>query len=365
MTKLTRAQREALELLSAGEMMVLDSMNFPHINTHEVSPRVRYFLTQNRLVQRRDPNKGLSLQNGYVISPKGRVALASGSVPEKPVGGSGGMQRPRARRLSLTKTQAAAGPGAELLSLLQTVTEDGALADEEIAALQEWLEENRDADLPSIQFLTGTVMKIMADGRITDEERAELYQAVEKVLPPEARKEAKASRIALERAEMKDLLEQERRSWPVKSFDFMVAGSSYEGRPAIIEEFAYDGDPILLKRDRANAHSRNAVAVLLKNSAQIGFVPEADAVRMARLLDSGHKFEARVKKILSGRRGPIPVVVADIYAPDSQVEGLKTESEVAAPRMPESTSAGSGSARVVGLVVLLVAVLVAVAYLAR
>src|SRR5262249_18204968 len=94
-------------------------------------------------------------------------------------------------RLSITKAQLQDGIGGELFSLCQGITADGKLSKDEIAALGSWLRENRDAPLPGIAFLSETLNKIVADGRVTREEQRELLEAIEKVLPPDARREAK------------------------------------------------------------------------------------------------------------------------------------------------------------------------------
>ena len=110
-------------------------------------------------------------------------------------------------RLSITKSQVAAGPGTELLALCQTITEDGSLSDAEIGHLRDWLAENRGGELPAIGFLASVVETILHDGKVTKAERQELYRALEKVLPVEIR-EAAASRrrlaVAKEREETKE-----------------------------------------------------------------------------------------------------------------------------------------------------------------
>jgi HIRAN domain len=141
----------------------------------------------------------------------------------------------------------------------------------------------------------------------------------------------------------------------------MVAGVRYEGRPDIISRYANGGDSAFLVRDRDNKFSRNAVEVRLENGMQIGFVPEEDAVEVAAHLDAGRPHVAYIKKILTGGRSPIPVVVASIYGPDAARSDLvfehqippkteplhKTPSASRAPSTPEST--GSRSAVVVML----------------
>src|SRR3954447_14534458 len=90
---------------------------------------------------------------------------------------------PPKRRLSITKLQRETEAVIELISLCQTVTEDGSLSDEEIAALREWLKDQAGAELPARDFLEETVARILADGVVTEEERDELWRAIESVLP--------------------------------------------------------------------------------------------------------------------------------------------------------------------------------------
>jgi hypothetical protein len=103
-----------------------------------------------------------------------------------------------AARISLTRTQRTSQIGAELLSLCQTVTADGSLNDEEVSSLREWLTAHAASDLPAIRFLAPIVERILADGVVNTAERRELYLAVEKVLPPDARGLARAARMASE-----------------------------------------------------------------------------------------------------------------------------------------------------------------------
>jgi hypothetical protein len=242
-------------------------------------------------------------------------------------------------RLSLTKTQLQAGVGAELLALCQAVTADGTLTAEEIKELRKWLAANRSSDLPAIGFLVSTLNRILADGKVTAEERKELYAAIETVLPPEARRLAVAQRKAVE-AEQKAQARQERdaqkhrereerqRQRPLDSFNFMVAGVHYEGRPEVVREHMDEGDPVFLARDPENKFSRNAVEVRLRNGMQIGFVPEDYATKVAPLLDQGCPHVAYITKVLRGGRVPIPVVQAYLHRADAEVEGLVFPADV-------------------------------------
>jgi hypothetical protein len=51
----------------------------------------------------------------------------------------------RNRRVSITKLQRHTAGGADLISLCQTITDDGHLADEEVMALRQWVDDNASA----------------------------------------------------------------------------------------------------------------------------------------------------------------------------------------------------------------------------
>jgi hypothetical protein len=253
-------------------------------------------------------------------------------------------------RVSLTKAQRQSDAGAELLSLCQTVTEDGTISEEEVAALREWLDENAAADLPAQQFLAEIVGRIIADGKVTPEERDEIFHAVEAVLPPDIRESARSRHRSLDAAERLAAREERDRQRPVGTWDFMVAGVSHEGRAAVVERHAEAGQRAFVVRDRANRFSRNAVEVRLGNGMCVGYVPEEYAVEMAPDLDDGCLHTAVVKKIL-GRRN-IPVIVATLYRPEAEVLGLVAETAVPKTAAPAGCS-GAAALVVVGATVFL------------
>jgi DNA polymerase III epsilon subunit-like protein len=98
------------------------------------------------------------------------------------------------RRLSLTKRQMEEETGAALLALLGRIVADGVLSDADIDALTHWLLENQSEDLPAVGYLLEIVSDIVADGKITDSERVDLFLGIEKVLPVTERRVAKAAR---------------------------------------------------------------------------------------------------------------------------------------------------------------------------
>lgn len=241
--------------------------------------------------------------------------------------------------------------GAELLALCQTITEDGRLTDLEVGELKQWLSTNRNSDLPAIDYLVEIVEEILADGRVSEDERKRLHLSLEKVLPPEYRQDALAARrqVVQEERDLRaaqkesDRLEKQRNR-PISSADFMVAGVHIGDRPAVVEREAIPGCIAYLAREPNNQYSRNAIEIRLSSGRQIGYVPESDAVRIAPLLDAGGRVAASVKKVLTGGRVPIPVVVASVYSNDSDVPGAHSSEDVPTkPAKPLSQRRKAGS----------------------
>jgi hypothetical protein len=241
-------------------------------------------------------------------------------------------KNPRKPQVALRKGATETGIIAELISLLETVTADGTITESEAAELRVWLDENRDSELPAIDFLRTTLEQVLADGRVTPEERRALHMAVERVLPLELRERAKGRRAAQEllakarereeRAASRQRAAEEReKNRSVFSANFMVAGVAYEGRSKVVDRHLRTGQTVFLARDPGNPHDGKAIEVRVAEGYQVGFVPRDDASQMAPLLDAGHKQVARCTKILNGRRAPIPVVQANLYRPDATIEG--------------------------------------------
>lgn len=104
-----------------------------------------------------------------------------------------------AKRITLTKAQAASQAGAALLSLLVEVTSDGELSLGEVNQLKAWLEQNGDAaDVPAIAWLRELIGDILSDGRVTQDERVDLILAIERVMPKDHRLLATGRRRAAE-----------------------------------------------------------------------------------------------------------------------------------------------------------------------
>ena len=243
-----------------------------------------------------------------------------------------------AKRISISSAEAQEGAAADLVALLQSVTSDGRISNDEIRALHRWIRENQDCGLPSLQLLKDTIESICADGRVSDEERVELATVIERVLPPDLRAIAKQRRRLeslaqreRERAEQQAAAAQAALRTPSFDFDFLVAGVAYEGR-SNITTCMQDDQPVFLIRDRRNTFSQNAIEVRTAEGFQIGYVPEDQAVDLAPLLDNGYRHIARVKKMWQGRSHLIPVILAEIYPPDTRNMDAVREEEVPARR---------------------------------
>jgi hypothetical protein len=240
-------------------------------------------------------------------------------------------------RVSLSKLQLQEAAGAELFSICQGMTADGKVSKDEIVTLGEWLNDNQNGSLPGISFLTETLRRIIADGRVTRDEQRELLEAIEKVLPREFRKDARLARREVEKkrksaekvaakAAREQQRQQEREQWrqraPEDEFDFMVAGVHFDNRRTIISRYVNSGDRVLLKPEPDNAHDDCAVAVTLTDGRMIGYVPRDDSEDVSGCIEDCRYYVATVKKILTGGRAPIPVIVAAFYRSD-QAEHIR------------------------------------------
>lgn len=249
----------------------------------------------------------------------------------------------------------------DLLILCETVTADGSVSNDEVRLLQKWLIRNQGSTLPAIEFLSATVERIVEDGRITPQERDELHDALERVMPAQHRTESRMRRLELEQRQLREAedrsqqrkarrqaaeatretqraaKEQEEREEVTRGdralidLDFSVAGVTFNNRNAAIKQFATEGQTVYLVRDRENQHSPNAIEVILSSGQSIGFVPERLASELARLFDSGYRHLAYIKFIHCPNWDPdlsVPVIEGGVFVPRSQFPGAVSASEV-------------------------------------
>jgi hypothetical protein len=279
-------------------------------------------------------------------------------------------------RLSITQRQRETEAGAELLELCQTITEDGELSDDDVQRLRDWIRDHDSVDLPARDHLNAFVEQVLRDGRITPDERRELYKAIEAILPPDLRPLAKMRRQereaeARERQKTEQEAARERareekaRNRPLARFNFMVAGVRHEGRAEIISDSVTAGDPAYLRRDRYNEYDRNAIEVVTEDGDEVGFVPKEDARDLAPFLDDGALQQATFSRILDQGRYPIPVVQGQLYPEGATLPNLTAREDVPGGR-PMSASASPPAAAStrparppIGLIIVVAVVLMA------
>ncbi len=261
--------------------------------------------------------------------------------------------KPRRKQITLRADATSEGVAAELISLLDSITQDGDISDEEVGALRDWLNDNKGSDLPAIDLLQTTIEQILADGVITPAERKALYSAVERVLPAELRANVRGRRIAnviVEKARLEEeraaarlaKLAEEARTAPVCEMDFMVAGVAYEGRSVTVDRFVKPGSRVFLVREPMNPHDANAIQIVVPEGYRVGYIPRDWAAIGAPLLDQGCKQIAYCKKLVAGRRYQIPVIVADLYREDVTIPGAMSMSEIPEVMTLPPPSSGCG-----------------------
>ena len=113
-----------------------------------------------------------------------------------PYGGEDNMDDEQAKQRSpvvLSKKSLATAEGVALLELLERIMADGRLADQEITELAAWLEQTAlTSTLPGIHFLREEVVGILADGAVSEAESRLLRNAILRVLPITERERVKA-----------------------------------------------------------------------------------------------------------------------------------------------------------------------------
>jgi hypothetical protein len=71
-----------------------------------------------------------------------------------------------------------------------------------------------------------------------------------------------------------------------------VAGAGKHHAEALSSDAAAPGQPLVLRRDAANEHDANAIAVDLPDGEPLGFVPRELAAELAPALDAGEPWSA-------------------------------------------------------------------------
>ena len=269
------------------------------------------------------------------------------------------------RDFSLSPAQLATEIGAELLSLCQAATADGRLEPEEIAGLRQWLDDADKAQMPPARYLRLVIDRVLADGRITPEEYAEVYRAVEAVLPFDARAAAHAAWDSAQTDGVAPTAPETRAAAPGLDLSFMVAGVRTAERPGVIAAEAAVGTAVTLVPTRDPLHFGTVLAVTLPSGARIGLVPATAAARLIPLLEHGCDCQAQIMAIRSSGRSPVPTVRAQVNADAAMQREIGVRGAARHPVPGVSDVRGQADRRVVFGMIVLAALLGLVLYFAR
>ena len=95
-------------------------------------------------------------------------------------------------------------------------------------------------------------------------------------------------------------------------FDSYVAGTTHLSDPTVLDEVA-PGDRLTLQREQ-NRFDDNAIVLLTQTGKKLGYVPEADNLIFARLMDAGKLLGAQIADITP--RGKFRQIRIGIYLVD-------------------------------------------------
>jgi hypothetical protein len=269
------------------------------------------------------------------------------------------------RDFSLSPAQLATEIGAELLSLCQAATADGRLEPEEIAGLRQWLDDADTAQMPPARYLRLVIDRVLADGRITPEEYAEVYRAVEVVLPFDARTAAHAAWDSAHADSDAPTAPEASAAAPGLDLSFMVAGVRAAERPGLIAAEAAVGTAVTLVPTRDPLHFGTVLTVTLPSGARIGHVPATAAARLIPLLEHGCDCQAQITAIRSSGRSPVPTVRAQVMADAALQREIGVRAAARDPVPGISDVHGQSDRRIVFGMIVLAALLGLVLYFAR
>ncbi len=103
---------------------------------------------------------------------------------------------------------------------------------------------------------------------------------------------------------------KEEKNREIYLFDTHVAGTSYiENIEEIADNLNFD-DKLTCIREEDNEYDLQAIKLITEDNEKIGYIPQADNVIFARLIDAGKKLCARVRSIkLKGKWYKIDIAI--------------------------------------------------------
>ena len=99
-----------------------------------------------------------------------------------------------------------------------------------------------------------------------------------------------------------------------------VAGAAAHHAEVLASDDAAPGRPLVLRRDAANPHDPNAVAVETPGGAPLGFVPRELAAELAPRLDAGEPYSALVLRERRDSPRDPRTGVTMLLGPDERLE---------------------------------------------
>lgn len=100
-------------------------------------------------------------------------------------------------RVTLTRAQLKMPEVEEFVVVLANIASDGALGYEDLQKLTDWLNSHTRLDVPAVKFMIDLMLRVCADGKITEEEVFEVQLGIERVLPKEYRTRIAEARKAV------------------------------------------------------------------------------------------------------------------------------------------------------------------------
>lgn len=103
---------------------------------------------------------------------------------------------------------------------------------------------------------------------------------------------------------------KEEKNREIYLFDTHVAGTSYiENIEEIADNLNFD-DKLTCIREEDNEYDLQAIKLITEDNEKLGYIPQADNVIFARLIDAGKKLCARVRSIkLKGKWYKIDIAI--------------------------------------------------------
>jgi len=242
------------------------------------------------------------------------------------------MSEKKERIKRLSKKQVESGLLADLIAIVNDISDDGKLEDTELERLNDWLATNEIEEFPSVVKLQEEVSALVGSAIIDGEGLRNIHKLIERIVPKEcseliaSKRKHRIQEDKTKREQSREREKEERRkerdqNSSINSYNFMVAGYHIPENQETIAEEVSDAAIFSLAREADNPHDRNAILVRA-NRFKIGYVPRSLAEEMAEELDSGCSYRIRLSKVI-GYKNIVPVIDVSIHSPEATLSDCK------------------------------------------